>query len=109
MRAVQIVGNQDRFKSAGLLHKPYWHASPSYGNSLGTTQSSSSRLAADSLQQQFAPFTGTVVGYDLEGLLIEGPGFTGGHPLPIHSPISFKQCLEHAFTETVLCFLGILT
>lgn len=55
----------------------WWHVHPEYGQRLGSIQSQAARAAAAELVQHQTATSGVVTGYDQDGLIIEGPGFTG--------------------------------
>lgn len=69
----------------------WWHVQPEYGQQLGAPQSQAARTAAAGLVQHQTATSGVVTGYDQDGLIVEGPGFTGWKG-PYHTNSVWDGC-----------------
>lgn len=74
---LQVQNIQSRVKRVSGGEYRWWHVQPEYGQQLGSPQSQAARTAAADLVQHQTAVSGIVTGYDQEGLIVEGPGFTG--------------------------------
>ena len=74
---LQVHNIQSRVKRVRGEETSWWHVQPEYGQQLGSPQSQAARTAAAGLVRHQTAISGVVTGYDQDGLIVEGPGFTG--------------------------------
>ena len=77
---MQVLSVQSRAKRLEPAQSSWWHVRSLHGQQLGSPQSQAARTTAAGLVQHEMPISGVVTGYDQDGLIIEGPGFTGQNP-----------------------------
>ncbi|KAK9836610.1 hypothetical protein WJX74_004293 [Apatococcus lobatus] len=99
----QVTAIQSRLKRTEPIQTSWWPVKSLHGPQLGSPQSQAARTKAEGLVQHQTPVSGVVTGYDPEGLIIEGPGFTGWlMSSRMHSDLRRKQRAMMAMAVFIL-------